>query len=113
MSIESDKSLPAGFGELEPFVADWAVARSSKRATKRWASDMDEINSFYTAMLSHLESALDHLDTFDLDTMPEPERRLFHLTLSLAEIAGAVEVYAQPRVPYAFPPERYRPTESD
>jgi selenocysteine lyase/cysteine desulfurase len=112
MSIESDTSLPAGFAELEPFVVEWAVARSSERASKRWASDMDEINGFYVAMLSHLESALDHLDAFDLDTMPERERRLFHLTLSLAEIAGAVEVYGQPRVPYAFSPERYMPTES-
>lgn len=113
MSLESNMSLPPGFEELEPFVAGWALARSSERASKRWSSGMEEINCFYIAMLAHLESALDHLDKCALGAMPECERRLFHLTLSLAEIAGAVEVYAQPRVPFAFAPERYMPTDLD
>jgi len=112
MTTENDTSLPKGFESLEPFVADWSLAKESERASKRWSSDFKDIRKFYDAILPCLEKALDYLNKFDLYDMPEPEQRLFNLTLSLAEIADAVEAFGESAVPYAFSPDTFTPTEA-
>lgn len=113
MTSDPKRLLPAGFEDLEEFAADWALPTETARMGKRWSSGMDEITRFYEAMASRIEAALDHLDKFDLKTMPEPEQRLMLLTLSLAEAASAVETYKEPRVRYGFDsPARYLPTET-
>ena len=80
---------------------------------KRWSSQMGEIRTFYDAMSANVEAALDYLDRFDVDLLPEPEARLLYLSLSLVEVANAIEVYDQPRPFNALPPERYEPVEAD
>jgi hypothetical protein len=42
-----------------------------------------------------------------MDKMPETERHLMYLLLSLAEIAPAVESYHQPAVIYGYDPARF------
>jgi hypothetical protein len=111
MSQGQEALLPAGFGDLEKFVADWALPRESERLRKRCASDIEAIRTFYDAMIERVEAALDHLDQFELAAMPEPEKRLFCLTLSLVEVGNAVEFYKRPNSRYAFPPDRLLPTE--
>jgi hypothetical protein len=108
---EKEPSLPAGFEDLEKFVADWALPRELQRMNKRCASSIEAIRAFYDAMIARVEAALDHLDKFDLGSLPEPERRLFYLTLSLVEVGNAVEFYKRPNSRYAFPPDRMLPTE--
>jgi hypothetical protein len=105
-----DHILPKHFEDLEPF-ADWALASEVSRSRKRWSSSMEDITRFYDAMTGRLVAAIEHLDRFDIDALPEPEDRLMSLALSLAEIANAVEIYGQPGVPNAFSPERYVPVE--
>jgi hypothetical protein len=109
--MNSAPLLPAGFEDLEPFVADWALALESERMSKRCASRIEDIRRFYDAMIGRVEAALDHLDTFELDAMPAPEKRLFHLALSLVEVGNAVEFYKRPNSRYAFPADRMMPTE--
>lgn len=113
MSIENTGLLPAGFEALEEFVEGWALALESARMEKRWSSTMEDITRFYDSMSSQIEAVLDHLDRFELKALPEREKRLQLLTLSLAEAASAVETYKQPGVKYGFAtPDRYRPTDT-
>ena len=89
--------LPKEFEDLEPFI-DWALAKESERTNKRMASTMEEIRAFYDAMLPRMKVILAYLNQFPLNQMPEDVNRLFHLTLSLAEVTNAVELFGQPGV---------------
>ena len=104
--------LPSGFPDLEPF-ADWALAGESDRLQKRLASSMEEIQGFYSAMLERVEDALQYLNGFPLDQMPEPEQRLLNMTLSLAEVWVAVELYKQPDHPFGLDMRRFVPGEAN
>jgi hypothetical protein len=101
-----DQLLPEGFGELEPFVCEWALQSERERNRKRLASSMEEIRRFYETMLRHMEALVTHLSRFKLQDLPQPERRLFWLALSLMEVAPAVETYASPDVPDAIAAHR-------
>jgi hypothetical protein len=105
----TQQTLPAQFKDLEPFVATWALATERERNRKRLASTMEEIQAFYNAMLPRMETIIEYLNQFPLDRMPEDAQRLFYLTLSLAEVANAVELFKQPGVIDGFDPERFIP----
>ena len=76
----SDHLLPSPFADLEPF-ADWALAGEAERLQKRLASSMEEIQGFYSAMLGRIDEALEYLNGFPLDGLPEAEQRLLNMTL--------------------------------
>ena len=98
--------LPQGFSDLEQFV-EWALPSSTERNRKRRASSMDEINAFYNAILPRLEQILAYLDQFSLREMPQDARRLLYLSLSLAEVTIAVELFHEPKVTGGCDPERF------
>ena len=98
--------LPGQFTDLEPFIG-WALAKESERTRKRLSSAMEEIQAFYDAMLPRMEAIFDYLNQFPLEQMPEDAKPLFYLTLSLAEVADAVELYKQPGVIDGFDPYRF------
>ena len=107
----SQHLLPSTFAELEPFV-DWSLGNETERMQKRLASSMEEIQAFYSAMLGRIEEALDYLNGFPLEQLPEPEQRLLNMTLSLAEIWVAVELYKQPDHPFGLDIRRFVPGEA-
>lgn len=86
--------LPEGFAELEPFVA-WSLETEPERSAKRQASSIEELRALYEAILPRTEEIFAYLDKFPLDAMPDDARRLFLLTLSLAEVAPAIELFGQ------------------
>ncbi len=98
-------SLPEQFRDLEPFIG-WSLPTERARNARRLASSMDEITQFYNAMVPRTEAILEYLDRFELGKLPEPEQRLLNLTLALAEIANAVELYKNPAVIDGFDPKR-------
>ena len=104
--------LPSAFTELEPFV-DWSLDSEAERLQKRLASSMEEIQAFHCAMLGRIEEALEHLNGFPLDQMPEPEQRLLNMALSLAEVWVAVELYKRPDHPFGFDMRRFAPGEAN
>ena len=71
---------------------------SVERNRKRLASSMDEISALYNALLPRLEEILAYLDQFFLEEMPQDALRLLFLTLSLAEVSIAVELFHEPKV---------------
>lgn len=95
-------SLPDEFSQLGPFVQDWAHASKTERQNKRFYSSMEELQTFYDAILPRIDEILAYLNRFTLEQMPQDARRLFYLSLSLAEVAPAVELFKQPRVPDGF-----------
>jgi len=83
--------LPAGFEALTPYVEAWAIHGGDARKRRRIASTPEERADFYGAALPLMKDALAHLDGFDLQAMPDPERRLLDLMLTLAHISLAIE----------------------
>ena len=108
----SQHLLPSAFAELEPFI-DWSLGNEAERLEKRLTSSMEEIQAFYSAMLERIEEALEYLNGFPLDELPEPEQRLLNMTLSLAEVWVAVELYKQPDHPFDLDMRRFVPGEAN
>ena len=105
----SQSLLPRQFTDLEPFASGWSLAEERARNQKRLTSTMEELQTFYDAIFPRMEAILEYLEQFPLDAMPEEVRRLFLLTLSLAEIAPAVELFGQPGVIDGFESTRFVP----
>lgn len=99
-------AFPQPFAELEPF-AGWALATETGRNHKRIASTQAEIEAFAQAMIPRLDAIAAHLAGYRLDDLPDPERRLFHLLLSVAEVAPCVEGYRAPTVPDGYDSRRF------
>ena len=109
MTLAGDAgTLPAGFEQVEPWVAEWVLPDAQARMAKRQSGSMEQLKGFYEAMLPFGEAALAHLRELRLGDLPPESERLLKLMLALAEVAPAVEWYGQPRVPDGFPIERIR-----
>ena len=102
--MQTNTSLPPGFGELEGFVAYWAGENNDIRWDRRARASMPEIRRFYDAMLARAEDALQYLEQFPLGEMPDDATLLLRLLLSLPHASMAVEIHHQPRAAYSpFP----------
>jgi hypothetical protein len=104
----SAQRFPAQFSDLAAW-SDWALATEAERGAKRQASTLKEIDGFYAAMLARLDETLSFLDQYTLDELPEECMPLMLLTLSLAEVAPAVEQFRQAAVTDGFDTRRFRP----
>lgn len=104
----AERQLPEAFQDLAPYLA-WALPTERERSAKRQASTMTEIRAFYDAMLARMEEVLSYLSQFPTENVPADVQRLFYLTLSLAEIAPAVENFGQPSVIDGYEAARFMP----
>jgi hypothetical protein len=91
-------TLPAEFADLEPFSA-WSLEFERERYAKRLSSTMDEIQAFYDAAFPRLDEAIDYIDRFEFDALPDDARHLLWLCYSLLNASFPVEVWRQARVP--------------
>ena len=98
-------SFPEAFHDLEQWSA-WVLETEKERSDKRQASTIEELKAFYDAMLARTDEALSYIDQFPLDNLPPDAQQLFLLTLSLAEVAPAVEQFGQPQVVDGYDIER-------
>lgn len=90
----SENTLPKGFEDLECWT-QWCLDSQQERIAHRQASSFEDIKKFYVAMIERLDEILDYLSTFPMDDLPADAQRLFLLTLSVGEVAPAVELYRQ------------------
>ena len=95
----AEPRLPSGFADLEPFVDRWCLATERERYAQRLVSPIEEMKSFYDAMLARVDAALAHCDRFPLDDMPEDATRLLRLVYSFIMVSFPVEVWGRPRIP--------------
>lgn len=106
--------LPEPFTDLEVLAADWSLATQREREQKRAASSADELKTVYDVLLARLDPILEYLNTYRLTELPADAQRLFHLTLSFAEIAPFVECYGgAPTVPNSFDESRFHALHAD
>lgn len=101
-------SLPSQFSELEPYVEKWAIEPLSRRQQARMASSFEELKTFYDAMMTHGDPAIEYLNSKDLDALSAPDRTLLNLMLSLMEVAHSVELWGQIDQPDAFAFDRIK-----
>ena len=92
-------SLPSEFADLEPFAAKWCLATEPERWNERMASSMEEMQSFYDAILPRVPEALAYCDRFPLDDLPDDALHLLRLVHSFVIVSFAVELWHQPTVP--------------
>jgi hypothetical protein len=60
---------------------------------------MDEMQAFYDVAFPRLEDAIEYLNQFDLNALPDDAKHLMWLCYSLVNVSFPVEVWRQPRVP--------------
>ncbi len=84
--------LPAQFSDLSRF-SHWAIESRAERFSARFEHPMDEIRAFYDAMLPRADEIMAHLANYSLDDLPQPERNLLNMMLSLVEISRCVELW--------------------
>src|SRR6266568_4275721 len=92
------KQLPAEFADSARF-SDWILATEPERYARRLASSMPEMQDLYDTVFPRLQDALDYVEKYDWDDLPDEPRHLFHLLQSLVMVSFPVEVLKQPRVP--------------
>lgn len=94
-------SLPDGFQDLTSLVDEWGALESSdERYLRRTQLPMDRLQAYYDLVQSRLDDIFKHLDSFPFgQSLPEPEALLLRVTMAMAEVAQAIEVYGQPDVP--------------
>ena len=88
--------LPQEFKELQPFVADWALATRAERFKRRHTGNMEEIRAYYDVIIPRVQDIVTHLDQFPLDAIPEASQPLLYMSLSAVEIARSVEIWDAP-----------------
>ena len=99
MTATQTALLPAQFTELECFAAKWSVQPEGERWALRMASTMDELQDLYDTGMAHIDDALDYIDKFPLNDMPEDALNLMYLLYSLVTISFTVECWGQPKIP--------------
>ncbi len=99
--------LPKGFEALEPFAHTWGSLHSQEeRYLFRQDNSMQQLKAYYDATAPRLDEIFTHLEQFPMDDLPESEALLYRTVLGLTEAAMAIEVFNQPRVPYAPYPHK-------
>jgi len=99
--MTSTTVLPTGFEHLAEFLDYWCVESSQERWSRRCEASMESLQRFYNIMLESADKALDYLDDFSLDGLPEAEKNLFMLLLALTNVSMAIELHGQPRAPHS------------
>lgn len=95
----STTDLPGAFRDLEPHVAEWARPTRQERYDMRLSKNIGELEQFYDAIAPRAEEAIEYLNGFDLDDLPDPETRLLQLLYSLIMVSYPVNIFRQPRIP--------------
>lgn len=95
--MSTPHSLPAGFSELEPFVPYWVNETNDLRRQARSTAKMEDIQTFYDAIVARAEDGITYLEAYELGKMPPDAERLFKLLLAMNHAAIAVEMHGQPR----------------
>lgn len=97
-----ERALPAGFEDLQPFVAKWAKATEAERHAVRENSTIAEADAFYAAMLPRMEEILGWLAGQPAHGLDAEAATLLDLANGLVEASLATEVYRQPEVINGF-----------
>ncbi len=100
-------ALPSGFEDLAEW-GEWNLETMEERSYKRSISSMEDLQSFYDAMLPCMDQILSHLVTVPMsDDMKPEDRNLLNISKSMAEVAPAVEQFFEPTISFGFDTTRW------
>lgn len=102
------RPLPPGFEGLSVHTPRWALPTEAARNLARRTASMEELESFYQAMLPQMERIIAFLNGRELSALDGPEQDLLALAKSFMEAAISVELFREPDPADAFPGDRYR-----
>lgn len=99
----SSQGLPPDFDDLSPFIGEWGdIDTQDERYLRRQSLPMERLAAYYEAMKPRLPAVFQHLEAFPFgQPLPAPQALLFRVVMAMAEVAQAIEVFDQPRVPHA------------
>ncbi len=86
------RHLPAPFADFERFVAEWALPTERERYNKLHRSSLEELKTFYDAMLPRLDEVLLHLNQYTVGAMPTDAQTLYELAMTFAETAHPLDL---------------------
>lgn len=92
-------TLPKEFGDLTPYVADWARPTRQERYDVRLSKPIEELEEFYDAIAPRAEAAIEHLNALDISSLDADATRLLQLLYSMILVSYSVNVFRQPRIP--------------
>lgn len=75
---------------IAPFLDTWGLPSAAQRVAKRTASSMDEITTFYEAMLPWMEELLNYLNQFPLDDLPAEALPIAYAALAMCEVDNPI-----------------------
>ena len=107
-SDDTGRVLPERFVDLEPFL-DWSVEPEFARTARKVNASMDDVRTFYDAMMPRLDEGMEYLEQYFGKSMPAPAHRLYLLSLSLVGVAALVDLYERREVVQACDPLRFVP----
>ena len=102
-----ERPLPPAFAHLQPHADAWSLPTERERHLRRLASSIEQLDALYAALLPEIETILTFLNGRELDRLTVEETNLLLLTLSLAEIAPAVQIFREPGNPDGFDTARF------
>ena len=99
--------LPKNFSDLEKFVTQWVFHSERERNEFRVKQELDDLRSYYNALLPRLPEISAAVDQYPLDKLPIEYGDLLALALMAMEVAPTVEYYNNADVPNAVEYERF------
>ena len=101
------KRLPINFADLEQFVPQWVFHSERERNVFRVQQDLDDLQSYYDALLPRLHDISAAVDAYPLNDLPAAYADLLALALMAMEVAPAIEYYNNADVPNAVEYDRF------
>jgi hypothetical protein len=90
----ADLSLPDGFSELTPLVAEWALPTERERAVKRVETEIGRLRSFHDAVFPRIHDIIGYFNRLpnDPEALPPEAKRLYHLAEMFMEAAAPIDL---------------------
>ncbi len=100
------------FSGMDTQLAAWGLPTTEDRLEKRLESSMDEIRSFYEAMLPRLSEVIEYLNQFPLESIPEQDQPMARAALAMCEIDNAVNKWGAAVVDTGIDVRKFIPKKS-
>jgi len=86
------RSLPDGFEDLQPLVADWALDNEKDRYWKLHRSNIEDLRRFFDAVFARIDDIIDRLNQTPLGSFSDEEKTLMYLAMTFAETAHPIDL---------------------
>lgn len=105
--MQSAKSLPAEFADLEPWTAQWCLSNERDRFFKLVHTSIPELQAFFDAVSPRSDAMAARLNALEVESLSDEDRHLFWLLMTFVETAHPIELkWSKTDVEDSFEPSR-------